>query len=144
MGWAGDRLGRERIEGAYAWRKLIDSGCRIACGSDFPVEAVNPIWGIYAAVTRQDHEGSPDGGWHAEERMTLDEALRGFTTDAAYASFMEHVKGQIQPGMLADLTILDRDLYAATPREILSARVIGTVVGGAVLYEAGPSSGGKP
>lgn len=144
MGWAGDRLGSERIEGAYAWRKLIDSGCRIACGSDFPVEAVNPIWGIYAALTRQDHEGSPDGGWHAEERMTLDEALRGFTTDAAYASFMEHVKGQIQPGMLADLTILDRDLYAATPREILSARVIGTVVGGAVLYEAGPSSGGKP
>lgn len=144
MGWAGDRLGSERIEGAYAWRKLIDSGCRIACGSDFPVEAVNPIWGIYAALTRQDHEGSPDGGWHAEERMTLDEALRGFTTDAAYASFMEHVKGRIQPAMLADLTILDRDLYEATPREILSARVIGTVVGGAVLYEAGPSSGGKP
>jgi predicted amidohydrolase YtcJ len=143
MGWAGDRLGSERLEGAYAWRKLIGSGCRIACGSDFPVEAVNPIWGIYAALTRQDHDGNPNGGWRAEERMTLDEALRGFTADAAYASFMETVKGTIQPGMLADFTILDRDLYASTPSEILSARFIATVVGGAVLYEA-RSSGGKP
>jgi predicted amidohydrolase YtcJ len=144
MAWAGDRLGNERLDGAYAWRKLIGSGCRIACGSDFPVEAVNPLWGIYAALTRQDHDGNPDGGWRAEERMTLDEALRGFTTDAAYASFMESVKGQIQLDMLADVTILDRDLYASAPQEILSARVIGTVVGGAVLYEARSSPGGKP
>jgi predicted amidohydrolase YtcJ len=144
MGWAGDRLGSERLEGAYAWRKLIGSGCRIACGSDFPVEAVNPLWGIYAALTRQDHKGNPDGGWHAEERMTLDEALRGFTTDAANASFMESVKGTIQPGMLADLTILDRDLYTSAPREILITTVVGTVVGGAVLYETRPLPGGKP
>jgi predicted amidohydrolase YtcJ len=144
MPWAPDRLGPRRVEGAYAWRKLIDSGCRIACGSDFPVEAVNPLLGIHAAVTRQDREGRPEGGWYPDQRMTVEEALRGFTSDAAFASFMEDSKGIIQPGMLADLTILDVDPYSAAPREILSARVTGTVVGGVVQYEASATPEGRP
>jgi predicted amidohydrolase YtcJ len=135
MPWAEDRLGPKRIQGAYAWRKIINTGARIACGSDFPVESPNPLWGIYAAVTREDRTGSPDGGWYPGERMTVDEALRGFTVDAAYAGFMEDSKGSIKPFMLADFTILDKDLLAIAPPEILATRVVYTIVGGAVGYE---------
>jgi hypothetical protein len=136
MYWAADRLGPDRIAGAYAWRKLIDAGCVIACGSDFPVEAVSPLWGIYAAVTRRDHKGYPENGWHPEECMTVEEAVRGFTTQAAFASFTEHIKGKIEPSMLADFTVLDKDPFLVPPQEILSTCVEYTVVGGKIVYAA--------
>jgi predicted amidohydrolase YtcJ len=135
MYWAADRLGTERLKGAYAWRRLLDTGCLIACGSDFPVEGVNPLWGIYAAVTRTNQQGWPEGGWGGDQCMTRDEAIRGFTANAAYASFMERVKGTIQPNMMADITILDKDIFVVPPEEILECRVVYTIVDGRVVYD---------
>ncbi len=139
MKMAEARLGPGRIAGAYAWRKLIAAGARIASGSDFPVEDPNPLWGIYAAVTRQDHHGEPAGGWYSEERMTMDEAIRSFTTGAAYAAFEERDKGTLAPGMSADLTIVDRDVLASPRSELLSARVVATIVAGGVAYSRLPA-----
>lgn len=140
MDWVEKRLGRERLDGAYAWRKLLNSGCRIPCGSDFPVENPNPLWGIYAAVTRQDHSGLPEGGWLSEERMTVEEAVRGFTLDAAYASFAEDHMGSIEVGKSADFTILDQDIFTIPPEKILETRVIVTIVGGKIVYQAQEAS----
>jgi hypothetical protein len=136
MYWAEDRIGGQRLEGAYAWRKLADAGVAIACGSDFPVEGVNPLWGIYAAVTRQDHSGWPAGGWLPHERMTMEEAVRGFTLGAAFAEFAEKEKGSIEAGKLADFTIVDRDIFAVPPEEILETRVVYTIIGGQIVYAA--------
>ncbi len=134
MYWAEKRLGSERIKGAYAWRTILNAGGRLALGSDFPVEAVNPFFGIYAAVTRQDQKGWPDGGWYPSEKLTLAEAIRGFTSDAAYAAFEEKSRGTIEPGKLADLTIVDGDLYAMPQSQLFKAKVKYTVVGGEVVY----------
>lgn len=135
MRWVEDRVGAERARGAYAWAQLLRGGARIAAGSDFPVESHNPLLGFYAAVTRQDAEGRPAGGWRTEDRMTRDEALRAFTRDAAYAAFQEREKGALAPGMLADLTVVDRDMMTCDPRAILEAMVIRTVIGGETVYE---------
>jgi predicted amidohydrolase YtcJ len=135
MPWAERRVGNERLRGAYAWRSLLESGAELAFGSDFPVESVNPMTGIYAAITRQDANGEPAGGWRAHERMTLDEALRGFTVGAAYAAFDEADAGRIAVGMRADLTVLDRNLSAVGVREILDAQVEYTIVRGRIVYE---------
>ncbi|TKJ40774.1 amidohydrolase [candidate division LCP-89 bacterium B3_LCP] len=134
MPWAEDRLGPDRIKGAYAWRQLLNRGCKIPCGSDFPVESPNPLWGIYAAATRQDHQGQPPGGWYPQERMTVEEAVRGFTIDAAYAEFAEDIKGSIEVGKLADFTIVDRDIFRIPRAEILETKVVGTIVGGKIVY----------
>jgi predicted amidohydrolase YtcJ len=134
MEWAEDRVGPERIKGAYAWRTVLDSGARLALGSDFPVEAVNPFFGIHAAVTRQDQKGSPAGGWYPAQKLTLAEAIRGFSADAAYAAFEETSRGTIEPGKLADLTIVDGDLYAMPQADLFKAKVRMTVVGGEVVY----------
>ncbi|HYO75577.1 MAG TPA: amidohydrolase, partial [Thermoanaerobaculia bacterium] len=106
MYWAEARLGPERVRGAYAWRTILEAGGRLALGSDFPVEDVNPFFGLYAAVTRQDQKRWPEGGWMPDERLTLTEAIRGFTSDAAFAAFEEKSRGTIEPGKLADLTIV--------------------------------------
>lgn len=135
MPWAEARLGPERIKGAYAWRQLLSAGCRIPFGSDFPVESVNPLWGIYAAVTRQDHDGHPTGGWRSEECMTMDEAVWGFTQHAAYASFMDSALGVIREGGMADLTVLDRNIFKVAYSEILDTRPIYTIVSGRVVYQ---------
>ena len=135
MYWAGDRLGPERVKGAYAWRSLLETGVRIPGGSDFPVESNKPLWGIYAAVTRQDHEGFPQGGWHAKERMTFDEALRSFTIDAAYAAFEEDIKGSLEKGKLADMVVLSKDISKIEPQEILRTDVEMTIVAGKVAYK---------
>lgn len=134
MPWAGVRLGPERLKGAYAWKSLLDAGVRICGGSDAPVESVKPLWGIYAAVTRQDHDGLPAGGWQPQERLSIDEALRLFTTDAAYASFEEKTKGSIEPGKSADLTVLSKDITKAPPSDILKTEVLMTIVGGEIAY----------
>jgi predicted amidohydrolase YtcJ len=146
MYWAEARVGKERIAGAYAWRKFLDGGNRLPLGSDFPVESANPLWGIYAAVTRQDRDGWPDGGWYPEQRMTVTEAVTGFTVDAAYAEFGENDRGTIEVGKRADFTVIDRDIFRVPPSEILEARVTLTVVGGRLVYEreATPSRPPKP
>jgi predicted amidohydrolase YtcJ len=135
MPWAEDRVGPERIKGAYAWRTVLDSGARLALGSDFPVEDVNPFFGIYSAVTRQDQKGQPAAGWYPNQRLTLAEALRGFTLDAAYAAFEEDSRGTIEPGKLADFTIVDGDFFSTPASELFRTKVKMTVVGGRVVYQ---------
>jgi len=134
MPWAEARVGPERIRGAYAWRTVLNEGGRLALGSDFPVEDVNPFFGIFSAVTRQDQAGAPAGGWYPEQKLTLAEAIRGFTADAAFASFEESSRGTIEPGKLADLTIVDGDLFAAPQSTLFSTRVRYTIVGGDTVY----------
>ena len=136
MPWAGDRLGPERERGAYAWRSLRDTGVVIAAGSDAPVESIDPLPGLYAAVTRQDASGWPEGGWHPEQRLTRSEALRAFTAWAAISSFTETDLGTLEPGKLGDLTVFDRDIVRCEPHELLEAHPLMTVVGGEVAYEA--------
>ncbi|HEY7114322.1 MAG TPA: amidohydrolase family protein, partial [Thermoanaerobaculia bacterium] len=136
MPWAEKRVGRKRIEGAYAWRRLVQAGARLAGGSDFPVESENPVLGFYAAVTRQDLAGNPPGGWRPEERLTTREALALFTTDAAYAAFEEDRRGKIAPGYDADLTVLTADPMTVPAREIPAIRPALVIVGGRVVFDA--------
>ncbi|MGQ0835743.1 MAG: amidohydrolase [Gammaproteobacteria bacterium] len=135
--WAADRIGLARVkEGAYAWRKLLASGVRIANGTDAPVEPLDPIRNFYAAVTRMDEHGRPPGGFDPEERMTREEALRSLTLDGAFASFHEHELGSIAVGKYADIVVLSSDIMSVPERRILDARVVYTVVGGKVSYRA--------
>lgn len=135
MPWAHVRVGEARLRGAYAWRSILESGAALAFGSDFPVESVNPLLGLYAAVTRQDADGNPPGGWFPEQRLTLEEALRAFTSGAAYASFDENDAGRIEPGLRADLTVLDHDIVDGPARALLDTHAKYTIVRGAVVYE---------
>lgn len=135
MYWAEERVGPDRIGGAYAWRKLLNTGARLVCGSDFPVESENPILGFYAAVTRQDLKGWPPGGWQPDQRLTREEALRCFTTEPAWAAFEESSLGMISAGYLADLTVLSRDIMTVPASEIPGTTAVMTVVGGKVAYE---------
>ncbi|WP_246606449.1 amidohydrolase [Novilysobacter antarcticus] len=134
MAWAGDRVGPERIEHAYAWRELRDSGARLALGSDFPVESVDPRLGLYSATTRADAEGMPAGGWQPEEKLTAFEALRGFTLDAAYASFDEDQIGSLEVGKRADFVVLAQDPLQIDPRQLRELTVLGTYVDGEPVY----------
>jgi predicted amidohydrolase YtcJ len=136
MNMAEDRLGPQRIQGAYAWRKLINAGARLAGGSDFPVELPNPFCGLYAAVTRQDRDGKPPGGWYPQEKLTREEALRLFTTDAAFAAHMEHSTGSLEPGKWADLILVDRDYFKIPESEIDDIRVLATYVAGKKVTSA--------
>jgi len=136
MNMAEDRVGVERIKGAYAWRTLLNQGTKIAAGSDFPVESANPFYGIHAAVTRSDHEGNPLAGWHPEQAMTLFEAFRAFTLDAAYAAHQEATQGSIEPGKWADFILVDQDIFAVSPADIWRTRVLQTWVGGKKVYQA--------
>ena len=133
MVWAERRVGPDRLRGAYAWKTLLASGARLAGGSDFPVESENPLWGLYAAVTRQDLAGQPPGGWRPEERLTRAEALALFTTGAAYAAFEEERRGRIVPGADADLTVLEADPMTVPEREIARIRPALVLVGGKVF-----------
>ena len=144
MPWAEARVGPERIGGAYAWRQLKSTGARLAGGSDFPVESENPLLGFYSAVTRQDLDGKPAGGWRPRERLTREEALALFTSDAAYAAFEEDRRGRLAAGFEADLTVFARDPMTATVEEIPRIPVVLTVVGGRVAYGQGLSGGKTP
>ncbi|WP_373048073.1 amidohydrolase [Vulgatibacter sp.] len=135
MPWVEARIGRGRMEGAYAWRSFLDAGACLALGSDFPIESPDPRKGLYAAITRQDERGHPPGGFHPHERISAAEALRGFTTGAAFAAFAEGELGRIAPGYRADLTVLDRDPLAVEPRAILDAAVLLSVVAGRVIHD---------
>jgi len=136
MYWADDRVGAERGRGLYAWRWVLDAGVVIAAGSDFPVDPERPLVGIHSGVTRQDLKNWPESGWHPEQTMTLDEALRAYTWGAAYAAYEEKNKGRIAPGYWADLTVLGKDLRAIPAADIPSAGVAYTIVGGQVAYAA--------
>jgi len=138
MYWAEVRLGRERVKGAYAWRSLLQHGSIIVGGSDFPVEGVNPLWGIYAAATRSDKSGYPEDGWYSQQKMTREEAVRSFTSWAAYGSFEENMKGTIETGKWADLTILSKDIMQVPARDILTTDVEMTLVAGKVVYKKSP------
>ncbi len=134
MYWVEDRLGAERVLYAYAWRSLLDSGARLALGSDFPVEQVNPMLGIHAAVTRQDIKGWPPGGWYPDEKLSREEAVRGFTLDAAYSAFMEKSVGSLESGKRADFIVLDQNLFEIEASEIANIRVLQTWLDGELVY----------
>jgi hypothetical protein len=135
MNMAEDRIGPERLKGAYAWRKLLDSGAVVANGSDFPVEMANPMLGLYASVTRKSTAGMPEGGWHAEEAMSREEALHSFTLAAAYAAQQEERLGSLEPGKWADFIVIDRDYFNVPASEIDDIQVLQTWVGGRKVFE---------
>ncbi len=135
MHWIAQRIGEQRTRYAYAWRTLLDTGVRIPGGSDAPVESVAPLPGIYAAVTRQDRQGWPEGGWHPEQILTREQALRMFTIDAAFAAFEENIKGSLSPGKLADMVVLSKDILTIPAKEILQTDVVMTVLGGRIVYQ---------
>jgi predicted amidohydrolase YtcJ len=135
MYWAGSRLGAGRLLGAYAWRSLLNTGAVIPNGSDFPVEAVNPLLSFHSAVSRQDAENWPAAGWMPEQRMTRDEALKSMTIWPAYAGFQESMMGSLTPGKLADFVVLDRDIMTVPERDILGTSVLATYIGGKAVYE---------
>jgi len=136
MPWAEARLGRERLAGAYAWRRFLDAGVRLPLGSDFPVESVDPRLGLYAAVTRQDLEGRPPGGWLPGQKLTPGEALAGFTSEAAWAGFMEDEVGRLAPGLRADFVVLDGDPLSVPAAGLPRIEVRSTWVDGTRVYAA--------
>lgn len=136
MNMAEDRVGAERIKGAYAWRSFLQQGSRIACGSDFPIESPNPFWGVHAAVTRQNMQGQPAKGWYANQAMTVHEALRCFTLDAAYAAHQENTLGTLEKGKWADFILIDQDLLHMPVKDIYKIKVLQTWVGGRQVYPA--------
>ncbi|MDQ3918675.1 MAG: amidohydrolase [Acidobacteriota bacterium] len=133
--WAEDRLGEYRVMGAYSWHTMMAHGVHVPFGTDWPVEPINPYLGLYAAVTRQSTDGQPVGGWWPEERISIEDAIRNYTAEGAYASFEEHDKGQIAAGMLADLVVHTKDLLTVAPKEILQTEPELVVFGGRVIYE---------
>ncbi len=136
MYWVPARLGQSRTKGAYAWRSLLNTGVVIPNGSDFPVEAVNPLISFHSFVTRQDAENFPAGGWMSEQRTTREEALLSITLWPAYAAFMENESGSLTAGKYADFVVLDRDIMTVAPEEVLGTRVLLTVLGGRTVYRA--------
>ncbi|MGO1540327.1 MAG: amidohydrolase [Luteimonas sp.] len=136
MGWAGDRVGEERLAGAYAWRSFLDAGVRLALGSDFPVESADPRLGLYAAVTRQDRDGQPPGGWLPGQRLTAAEALQGFTAGSAYATRSEDETGRLAPGLRADFVVLAEDPLQVPGQALDDLAILSTWVGGEAVYLA--------
>lgn len=130
MNMAGDRLGDERLKGAYAWRKMREHDVLIAAGSDFPVELANPFFGIHAAVTRQNSENLPEGGWLPGEKLSRAETLKAFTIDAAYSGFWENEIGSLEAGKKADFIIVDKDVFTVEAEQLDDVQVLQTWVGG--------------
>lgn len=136
MSWAENRVGAERIKGAYAYQTLLSQNGWLPNGTDFPVENIEPLFTFYASVFRVDHDGFPEGGWQKEEGLTREQTLRSMTIWAAKASFEENEKGSLEPGKFADFVILDTDLMTATPKQVLNAKIESTWIGGEKLFNA--------
>jgi predicted amidohydrolase YtcJ len=148
MRWMEERIGPERARGAYAFRSLLNGGATLSFGSDWPgtnasYYPINPLLGLYAAVTRQTLKGQPAGGWFPEQRVSIEEAIRFYTLNNAYAAFEETIKGSIKEGKLADLVVLDRDILTRPPQELLQTQVLYTLFDGRIVYEKGAETG-KP
>ncbi|HIO40246.1 MAG TPA: amidohydrolase, partial [Candidatus Marinimicrobia bacterium] len=134
MPWLHDRLGSNRLHRISRWQSFIDAGCKIPGGSDCPIEEGNPIFEYYAAVTRKNHNGTPSDGWQKQEAVSRIDALKMFTTWAAYGEFAEHRRGKIRPGFDADLTFLNQDITECPEKEILKTEVLGTMVTGEFIF----------
>jgi predicted amidohydrolase YtcJ len=132
--WAERVIGHERGKGTYAFKSLLDNHARLAFGSDWFVAPATPLEGIYAAVTRRTLDGANPNGWYPEQKITVEDALHGYTSGAAYASYDERDKGTLERGKLADFAMIDRDITRIAPEEIAQARVMMTVVGGRIIH----------
>jgi predicted amidohydrolase YtcJ len=133
--WAAARLGPQRSKGAYAWKTFEKDDVKLAFGTDYPVESVNPLRGLYACVTRELPEGGPTGGWEPQEKLSMENCIRDYTVGSAFAEFEEKQKGILAPGMLADIVVLPQDITTVAPRELLEMQVTMTIVGGHIVYE---------
>jgi len=136
MYWAENRVGAERIKGAYAYQTLLSQNGWLPNGTDFPVENIEPLFTFYASVFRNDHNDFPEGGWQIEEGLTREQTLRSMTIWAAKASFEEKEKGSLTPGKMADFVILDTDLMTATPQQVLNVKIESTWIGGEKVFNA--------
>jgi len=134
MGWVEDRLGPDRLDGAYAWGSLQSAGAHLVFGSDAPVEPLDPLRGFYAAVTRQDAAGHPQGGWQPSERLSRPAALRAYTQSAAGAAFQENEVGSITPGKRADWAVLSNDIMTCAPDLLLDTTVLATYLDGMPVH----------
>jgi predicted amidohydrolase YtcJ len=133
--FAEKRIGTRRCKGAYAWRRLLDAGAAVAFGTDYPVEPINPLEGLYAAVTRKDRAGEPGDGWFPDQKLSMEKAIELYTLGSAYAEFMEDCKGMIKEGYLGDVVIFNNDLMTIPHDQIMSAKVDYTIIGGKVVYK---------
>jgi len=133
--WAWKRLDEKRIKGTYAFRTLLDSGGVLAFGSDSPVAPLNPLWGVYAAVTRRTLDDKNPNGWVPEQKISVLETVRAFTWGSAFAEFQDQAKGTLEAGKLADFVIISDDIFTMDPTKIRDARVVMTVVNGKVVYD---------
>jgi len=131
------RIGPERAKGAYAWKSLADAGAALAFGTDYQVEPLNPMEGLYASVTRKDRLGEEGNGWYPDQKISMEDAIRYYTLGAAYAQFMEDRKGMIKAGYLADIVITDKDLLTIPEGEIMKTKVDYTITGGKIVYSSG-------
>lgn len=136
MYWAGNRLGQERVRGAYAYRQLLEQNGMLAAGSDFPVEDINPLYGFYAAVVRKDQKGLPEGGFQKENAISREQALKAMTIWAAYSVFEEDERGSLEKGKMADFVVLDEDLMTAPDEALFNIKVRSTWIGGEKVYDA--------
>jgi predicted amidohydrolase YtcJ len=137
-GMAEARVGELRLTGGYAWKTLIDSGAKLAGGSDFPVEPPNPFFGLHAAVTRMDRNGAPPEGWRARERLTMEQAFHSFTLGAAYAGHAETRVGTLEPGKWADFILVDRDPFEERAGGLWRTEVLGTWLAGRQVFAKKP------
>ena len=134
--WAESRIGNERVKGGYAWNSLEKSGAHLAFGTDYPVESVNPLRGLYACATRELPDGGPPGGWQPQEKLPLETCIREYTSGAAYAEFEENRKGKLVRGMFADIVVFPSDITRLAPRDLINAKVSMTITGGRIVYDA--------
>jgi predicted amidohydrolase YtcJ len=135
MRWAEKRIGKERCTDSYRFKSLVDAGAKVAFGTDWPVEPLNPMLGLYAAVTREFPEGGPAGGWQPNEKLSMEQAIEFYTLGSAFAEFMENKKGTIEPGKLADIIVLSNNLFEIPPQKILETQVLITIFDGKVVYK---------
>jgi predicted amidohydrolase YtcJ len=143
MRWMEERIGKERCKGAYAFKRIQESGAILSFGTDWPGTAaaeypINPMLGLYAAVSRQTVNAEPANGWFPEQRISIQDAIRAYTLNTAYANFEDDIKGSIRAGKLADLTVLSANLLEIKPAEILKTEVLYTIVGGKIVYSRLP------